>query len=173
MPHFLYCVDALWPKSRLALSIALIGGWSASTLADMTSAETQAVMGHPPVASALTFRNVTEPGKGLAQGDTVEAVYSYTDPDGDLEDSAKTRWQWLTREGALLDGETSQTHLTTAADNKKFLSFQVIPGSMEPADPGGATAPVVSDYAEALWARPLGGERGSGFRTRPNQCCDD
>ncbi|MDA8486943.1 hypothetical protein NNO07_28175, partial [Pseudomonas resinovorans] len=98
-------------------------------------------MGRPPVASALTFKNVTEPGKGLAQGDTVEAVYSYTDPDGDLEDPAKTRWQWLTREGAVLEGETSKTHLTTAADNKKFLSFQVIPGSMEPADPDRAADP--------------------------------
>ncbi|MDA8486872.1 hypothetical protein NNO07_27765, partial [Pseudomonas resinovorans] len=56
-------------RQGLRCSTFLLLPLSASVQAAvLESSPTQEVMGRPPVASALTFKNVTEPGKGLAQG---------------------------------------------------------------------------------------------------------
>ncbi|MDA8486961.1 hypothetical protein NNO07_28270, partial [Pseudomonas resinovorans] len=47
--------------------------------------------------------------------------------------------------------------------------FQVIPGSMEPADPDRAADPVVSDYADAMIVLPPRAQLASAYILSPSQ----
>jgi hypothetical protein len=91
----------------------------------------------------LVITNISAAGRNPAQGDRLKANYVYDDPDSDLEDQAIRTLNW-SADGVVITGATTDEFIPVAAQNKQFLSFSIIPGSMPPADPNKAAAPVMS-----------------------------
>jgi hypothetical protein len=90
-----------------------------------------------------TMNNLSASGRTPAQGDDMRAEYVYSDLDGDLESPSLAQVQWFA-DTAAIPGATARNFLPTAAQNKKFLTVRVQPGSMPPADPNMALAAVTS-----------------------------
>jgi hypothetical protein len=87
--------------------------------------------------------NLSASGRTPAQGDDMRAEYTYSDLDSDQENPSLTMFQWFA-DGIAISGAIAQNFVPTAAQNKKFLTVQVQPGSMPPADPNMALAPMIS-----------------------------
>jgi hypothetical protein len=134
-------------KSRLALACSpfLIASLCSSSImaAPASSPVTAPVIGRAPTLTMPTMNNLSASGRTPAQGDDMRATYVYSDLDGDLENSSLAQVQWFA-DTVAIPGATALNFLPTAAQNKKFLTVQVQPGSMPPADPDMALAPMMS-----------------------------
>ncbi len=65
-------------------------------------------------------------------GDTLHGYYGYHDADGDQEEGSTYRWLRADSAGGTyvpIAGATGQTYTLTAADNGKFIKFEVTPSS--------------------------------------------
>lgn len=106
----------------------LLAAMMASGVANAASSSaTPAVIGHLPVASAVTIA----PAAPKA-GETVTATWAYTDVDGDTESGTLVEW--------LLDGQeppaATGTSFTLPSDAaSKNLQVRITPRSQAPADP--------------------------------------
>jgi hypothetical protein len=79
----------------------------------------------PKPGSAPTATDVTVTG-GTSVGDSLEASYTFSDPDDDAEGVSTYRWL---RDGNPIDGSTGATYLITSDDTGSVITFEVTPVS--------------------------------------------
>jgi hypothetical protein len=115
-------------RCRLALCIALALGQYSAFAADITAPPTEPVKGRAPTASTPVFVNKSASGKNPAIDDQIEASYAFTDVDGDAEDSNNGVLQWKA-DASNIANATTKTFVPTAAQLKKFLTFDATPGT--------------------------------------------
>ena len=136
-------------RCRLALCIALALGQYSAFAADITAPPTEPVKGRAPTASTPVFVNKSASGKNPAIDDQIEASYAFTDVDGDAEDSNNGVFQWKA-DASNIANATTKTFVPTAAQLKKFLTFDATPG----------TNPLITDpdrAVSAVTSLPSGG----------------
>jgi hypothetical protein len=134
---------------RLTLYIFLVLGNYPALAADIAAPPTIPVQGRAPTATSPVLINKSAPGKNPAIDDQIDASYTFSDVDGDAEDSSNGVFQWKA-DGSDIASATTKAFVPTAAQLKKFLTFDVTPG----------TNPLITDpdrAVSAVTSLPSGG----------------
>lgn len=105
-----------------------------ATEALAVTAQTGTVKGRPPVAGQLQVINTSAPGLNPAQGDALEIAYQFHDPDGLQESTSETLFRWLADE-RVISGANQRLFTPGPAQNKRYLTVEVLPVEIEPSDP--------------------------------------
>lgn len=112
------------------------------------TAQTSTIKGRPPVAGQLQIINTSAPGFNPAQGDELEIAYVFHDPDGLQESKQESLFRWLA-DGQEIAEADRQRFSPGKAQNKHYLTVEVLPVEREPSDPDRPDAPFISPETAA------------------------
>ena len=114
----------------IAVSVATAFG-SYASVQDVT----ETVKGRPATVSNVTIKNKSAENLNPAQGDTLEATYTYTDPDGIPEDTNQSAYRWLADGTAAGEAVGDNTFVPGSSVLNKFLQVQITAAESAPSDP--------------------------------------
>jgi hypothetical protein len=137
------------PYKRCGTAFLLVSLCMAVKAEDISSPQTDAVIGRAPTITTPVLSNLSAPGRNPAVDDQMEASYTFSDVDGDAEDSNNGVFQWKA-DASNIANATTKTFVPTAAQLKKFLTFDATPG----------TNPLITDpdrAVSAVTSLPSGG----------------
>ncbi|EMN1412632.1 hypothetical protein ROS59_004714, partial [Enterobacter cloacae] len=114
----------------IAVSVATAFG-SYASVQDVT----ETVKGRPATVSNVTIKNKSAENLNPAQGDVLEATYTYTDPDGIPEDTNQSAYRWLADGTAAGETVGDNTFVPGSSVLNKFLQVQITAAESAPSDP--------------------------------------
>ena len=117
-------------RTLIAFGIsAVVAGLAWSTDANAVISEpSDTVKGRAPTATDLKIQNNTAPGLNPAQGDALEGVFTFNDPDGDQMDFPGVIWH-QSEGGTIPDSDEGVIFVPGSAQLDSTLQFSAHPGT--------------------------------------------